>query len=158
MKVDIEGAEPLCLAALAQFSRRPKYISIEAGLGSMTQAFSELSHFWSLGYRSFKIVNQALNYRVRCPNPPLEGKYVPAHFDGHTSGPFGEEAPGAWMGIEEVLDRYRALIRRQSWFGGTDKPFSALLRQVYNRSAPILRAEPFGWYDIHAKLGPTPAF
>jgi FkbM family methyltransferase len=87
IKIDVEGADTLCLQQLFSAPERPKYLSIEAGLKSFEETFNELCLLWQLGYRDFKIVNQALNYRVRCPNPPLEGDYVDYHFDGLCSGP-----------------------------------------------------------------------
>lgn len=92
LKIDIEGADILCLKALMEFKEKPKYISIEAGLNSFEETFTELSLLWELGYREFKIVNQASNSRVKCQNPPLEGVFVDYQFDGTCSGPFGEEA------------------------------------------------------------------
>ena len=76
LKIDIEGADILCLQALSEFDEKPKYVSIEAGLNSFEETFTELSLLWNLGYREFKIVNQALNGKVRCPNPPREGSFV----------------------------------------------------------------------------------
>ena len=80
LKIDIESADILCLNALMEFNDKPKYISIEAG--SFEETFAELSLLWNLGYREFKIVNQVLNNRVRCPNPPLEGLFVDFRFEG----------------------------------------------------------------------------
>ena len=50
MKLDIEGAERHCLEALAGFSARPKFISIELG------ALNALDSLSSLGYSQFKII------------------------------------------------------------------------------------------------------
>ena len=153
LKVDIEGADRLCVEALSAFEQRPRYVSIEAGLDSLDRALGELALLETLGYRSFKIVNQALNYRVRCPNPPLEGEYVAARFDGHTSGPFGEETPGPWITAEEVRACYPALARELSRYGpGTGFPMS--LRWLYNASMRVLGGTPLGWYDLHARLAP----
>ena len=60
---------------------------------NFAQMSSELDHFYRLGYRKFKLVNQLFNHTYRCPDPPLEGKYVDVEFKGQTSGPFGEETP-----------------------------------------------------------------
>ena len=59
MKVDIEGADMLCLTALKDIDERPTYVSIEAGLTSVSETVDELSTLSSLGYENFKIVNQA---------------------------------------------------------------------------------------------------
>jgi FkbM family methyltransferase len=153
LKVDIEGADVLCLEALYGFAERPRYVSIEAGLDSLERALAELAHFESLGYCSFKLVNQALNYRIKCPNPPLEGNYVPASFDGHTSGPFGEETPGPWFAAADIRARYPALVREQARFGvGSGLPMS--LRWLHNALMRVVGGTPLGWYDLHAKLAP----
>jgi FkbM family methyltransferase len=149
IKIDIEGADLLCLQALRQFPERPRFVSLESGLKSFEETFGELSLLWELGYRRFKIVNQALNDRVRCPNPPLEGDFVDARFDGECSGPFGEEAPGRWMGIEQTFVDYRKLLKEQRLFGAGGRYHATALHRWYER---ICR-EPVGWYDIHARLG-----
>jgi len=148
LKIDIEGADIMCLKALKKFNEKPKYISIEAGLNSFEETFTELSLLWNLGYKEFKIVNQALNYKVRCPNPPLEGVFVNYKFDGTCSGPFGEEAPGKWLSVEETFLRYRRLLAEQKYFGAGGKLYKTLFHRVYE----VLNREPVGWYDFHAKL------
>lgn len=148
LKIDIEGADILCLKALMEFCERPKYISIEAGLNSFEETFTELSLLWVLGYREFKIVNQALNSTVKCQNPPLEGVFVDYQFDGACSGPFGEEAPGKWMSVEETFIRYRRLLAEQKYFGADGKLYRTILHKMYE----VLKGERIGWYDFHAKL------
>ncbi len=148
LKIDIEGADILCLKALMEFDEKPKYISIEAGLNSFEETFTELSLLWNLGYRKFKIVNQALNRNVRCPNPPIEGTFVDYRFDGTCSGPFGEEAPGKWMSVEKTFVKYRRLLTEQKYFGAAGKLYKTPFHWLY----VALKREPAGWYDIHAKL------
>jgi FkbM family methyltransferase len=147
IKIDIEGADILCLKALMEFEERPKYISIEAGLTSFEETFSELSLLWNLGYRKFKIVNQAINAGIQCINPSLEGNFVDYQFDGTCSGPFGEEAPGKWMSIEETFIKYRRLLVEQKYFGADGKLYNTFLHKIYEK----LKREPAGWYDFHAK-------
>lgn len=149
LKIDVEGADTLCLQQLLSLPERPKYLSIEAGLTSLEETFEELSLLWQLGYRQFKIINQALNSHVRCPNPPLEGNYVDYIFDGMSSGPFGEEAPGKWMSIEETYLRYRLLLLEQRYFGADGKFYNTFYHKIYE----MLKQAPAGWYDFHAKLG-----
>ncbi len=147
LKIDVEGTDTLCLQELLRFDERPRYVSIEVG-----PTFKELSLLWELGYRKFKVVNQALNSTVRCPNPPLEGKYVDHHFDGLSSGPFGEEAPGKWMGIERTSLRYGQLALEQRFFRRDAKLSDTAVHRLYER----LHRAPIGWhawYDVHAKLG-----
>jgi FkbM family methyltransferase len=148
IKIDIEGADTLCLKDLYHAKSRPKYISIEAGLLSFDQVFTELSLLWNLGYRSFKIVNQALNSKIKPLNPPLEGVYADYAFDGSCSGPFGEEAPGQWLDIEQTLSRYKKILWESKYFGANGKLYRSPIHRIYN----VLNEQPVGWYDFHAKL------
>jgi FkbM family methyltransferase len=151
-KIDLEGADLLCLRAFERFRHKPRYLSFEASLVDFESFFTEMCTVWSLGYRAFKIVNQAMNERVRCPRPPREGRFVEELFDGHTSGPFGEEAPGAWRNIDATLARYRRILRDSARFGAAGSlagtrwaAFDAWLRRFTDR-------EPVGWYDVHARF------
>ena len=152
-KIDIEGADVLCLEAFLDFDERPEYLSIEATLDRFEGAFAEFSHLWVLGYRRFKIVNQALHHSVRCPLPAREGLYVDERFDGHMSGPFGEEAPGTWRDIESAWHRYREILVDQSRFGARGRYWNTPLRQLDDWWRRFTRREPAGWYDIHAGRG-----
>lgn len=149
-KIDIEGADLLCLEAFLDFEERPEYISIEATLDCFEGVFAEFAHLWVLGYRRFKIVNQAQNHTVRCPQPALEGLYIDQRFDGHMSGPFGEEAPGAWRDVESAMTRYRAILADQRRFGARGRYRRTPLHQLDRWRRRWTRREPAGWYDIHA--------
>jgi len=149
LKIDIEGADNLCLEALLRFEDRPRYLSVEADLTNFEDAFTKLSLIWQLGYRKFKIVNQFNHLKVKCPNPPLEGRFVDFRFDGVSSGPFGEEAPGEWLGIENTIDKCRFLIKEQALFGAGQKLYGTLLHRLFE----VYKREPVGWYDFHARLG-----
>ncbi|HVN40474.1 MAG TPA: FkbM family methyltransferase [Myxococcota bacterium] len=151
-KIDIEGADLLCLQALLEFQERPRYVSIEASLRSFEAVLGELAHLWVLGYRRFKVVNQARNRSLRCPDPPLEGLYVDQRFDGYMSGPFGEEAPGEWRDAESTLARYRHILDEQRRFGAGGRYDTPLLRPVDRFLRRVTGREPAGWYDIHGKL------
>ncbi len=151
LKIDIEGVDTKCLKALMAVRERPKYVSIEAGLTSLRETVTELGLLWRLGYRRFKVVNQRLNSKVRCPNPPLEGSFVDYRFDGTCSGPFGEEAPGKWMSIQQTFLWYRRLLLEQHMFGAGGK----LHKTILHKACEKLKGEPagaYGWYDFHAKM------
>jgi FkbM family methyltransferase len=152
LKIDIEGSDYLCLSHLRKTLDRPKYVSIEASHDHFFNFFSEVSLMWELGYRKFKIVNQDLNKYVRCPNPPREGAFVDARFNGLTSGPFGEEAPGNWIGIEETILRYRKLIVDQQLFGPEGVVGKTFAGRLYRYFRKYIRRSPVGWYDLHGSL------
>ena len=96
---------------------------------------------------------------------------VPASFDKHSSGLFGEETPGRWHDRVAIEDRVHQLVRTQSARIGYTKTgrvagipvarFHKPLATVYNAKAVTwLRAEVArrrghelgGWFDIHAAL------
>ncbi|WP_161141288.1 FkbM family methyltransferase [Propylenella binzhouense] len=124
MKTDIEGGDHIVLEQLAADARRPTYISVEA---NEPRDFDRIAQ---CGYRSVQIVNQWLHPFTVCPNPPLEGSYVPARFDGETSGLFGRELPAnRWIDVNEAKNRYIA------WNDLRHKDDTLAI----------------GWLDIHAR-------
>lgn len=123
LKVDIEGADLLCLRALGSFSDRPKYVSIEMPNRHDWEALSQhhyedLCHLFLLGYRGFKIIDQRFRSSVTLPRPAREGQYVAHEFRGQSTGPFGEETPGGWLSFEQIVPIYRAALSRlePAWF------------------------------------------
>src|SRR5208337_3428153 len=141
-------------------------------LKSFESTFEGVAELWMMGYRRFKLVNQARHIEVRCPNPPLEGKYFDMRFDAFTSGPFGEETPGQWLTIEETIGKCLKLgkqhAKRLSYeasgrlWGVPLHRVHHLLRWTYNTSpvrtfrkicSTALRREIGGWFDIHARYG-----
>jgi FkbM family methyltransferase len=150
LKVDIEGLDMACIEALHRVSERPRYVSIEssvtAGAASIDDGFSELAHLWVLGYRRFKYVDQTslreLSGTVlRSEGPPITYLYREA-----SSGPFGEETPGEWHGIDDAMREMRKLVRHQNTFG-----FGGLhSRRLSSRVIERLRRVKHTWYDLHA--------
>jgi FkbM family methyltransferase len=129
LKVDIEGADLLCLLNLFD-AEAPPFVSIERprDFGEQMFAFELLRR---LGYTRFQLVDQRKVPKQRHPT---------LTFQPGDSGLFGDELPGeAWMGIASALAfscwiDFRAGITR-------------LLRKI-----PLLRRFSFGgrWFDIHA--------
>ena len=145
LKVDVEGAELLCLRALEQFSERPMYVSVEvpdrSAFAELEQhEYEDLCRLFLLGYRGFKILDQRFHSRIELPEPAREGRYVAHEFRGHTTGPFGEETPGSWLPFEQVVPAYAAALRRMhpAWFDlHARRPAAVSSAQtVAQRSAP----------------------
>jgi FkbM family methyltransferase len=148
MKVDIEGADLLCLKALAEFGDRPRYVSIEAEVDGISGIRQELAALSGLGYARFKIVRQGLVPLQSCPNPAREGQFVDYKFPYGSSGMFGEEAPGEWISGDLTVERYRKIVRVQRLFG--DKGWVRRLplgHKLINFIQPDV-----SWYDTHARL------
>lgn len=142
MKIDIEGCDVFCLEELQSSSELPKYISIEVGA---ERPYMELHLLYKLGYRQFKFVNQRNLSEVKLPDPPKEGSYVDFAFDQETSGPFGEETPGAWVDIHSaMLSNYGILTKQDQ----REDEFTDIRENIVN----IVDPERNGWFDIHAKF------
>ena len=171
IKVDIEGADAVAVRALEHLPESPQYVSFESDLLAPEETLELLDLLVRLGYRRFKMVNQALNETISPPDPPLEGRFVEARFSGQMSGLFGEESPGSWIDADTVRDQYLAISRQQAArasYAETGRvlglPVGRLHRQlkwVYNASpVKFLRArwaawrgaEVGGWFDIHAAM------
>jgi FkbM family methyltransferase len=148
MKVDIEGRDLLCVAALHQFRDRPKYLSIEASKTALSEVDAELRLLSELGYRDFKVVPQHAVSNQVPPKPSREGRYAAWRFAHGSSGLFGEEAPGDWVDVERARQAYRPIFRTYRLLG--DKPLIPI-SGVRN----LLRRFGFeaGWHDTHARLG-----
>ena len=147
-KIDIEGNDRLCLQDLTT-ATVPAYLSFEM---PHTDANVDLDILRSLGYTRFKAVSQvsrtqplkylsetaaALPVRGRDLllrlDRRLRGKYRNGTwvFPFGSSGPFGEDTPGPWRSVTDVLNTWRHLKdvdRRYDLHGLGD------------------------WYDIHAAL------
>jgi len=148
LKVDIEGADLLCLRALESMPSKPRFVSIESSIRSFNEIFEEFSLLYSLGYRRYKIVAQQRISSMKLPFPAREGQFVGHKFEPGSSGPFGNDVPGEWIDVEEALRRYIGIHRRIRLLG--DRRFrSRIARSVLRR----LGLAP-GWYDTHAMLSP----
>jgi len=169
MKIDIEGADLLCLRTLLERNERPKFISIESSKMSFDDVITEFALFEQLGYRKFKIIPQHLIGSQKLPNPPREGTYVEHDFAIGCSGAFGLELPGKWLSPEQAIKRYRWIHRlyrltgdsgaltsvkivRSSLNKGRLQPNSLVGMAVRKIVKPVFRRLGLvtGWYDTHA--------
>jgi FkbM family methyltransferase len=148
LKVDIEGADILCLRALQQCRSRPRFVSIESARTSWKELNNEMSLFQSLGYSKFKPVQQLEVPAQRCPFPAREGRFVEHRFQSGASGLFGRELPGRWLSLRQVRAAYRYVFLRRELFGET----SFLRNYRVGRSALARLGFRVGWYDTHASL------
>jgi FkbM family methyltransferase len=172
MKVDIEGADALCLEGLMASADRPKYVSIESTKASFDDLVSEFCLLQRLGYRKYKIVAQHRIEEERLPKTASEGQFVDHVFEEGSSGAFGRELPGEWMSLEQALKVYMRIFRKYRIVGdyGWLTSFS-FIREALNRrrdrrvaSAATRKTLPRkllrniearlrpGWYDTHAML------
>lgn len=148
LKVDIEGADLLCVKALRQFDKKPHFISIESTKESWNAMLEELALLQELGYQKFKAINQAQIVKQVCPSPAREGQYIPDKFEYGASGLFGEETPGNWLSYSEIINAYKNIFLIYKIIGVNgiiyQFPVGKMLLEALNIKEP--------WYDTHASL------
>lgn len=127
LKIDIEGLDGAAVKGLRDCPVKPRYVSFENGDLSL---FNVLIGF---GYTGFKFINQADVPSMTCPNPAREGRTIDYAFQYGSSGPFGDDAPSAWLDA----DAMRPLLEQHA----------------AARAAGNYDAVKSGWFDLHAKLG-----
>jgi FkbM family methyltransferase len=140
MKVDIEGADLLCLEGLTSFDEIPLFLSTEYPL-SFTGQVSVLRLLRKLGYERFQVIDQMAVPSQVAPQPPREGRYFGGQLVINGSGLFGKELPGGWLTLSGAILHFVKLFARNKRMG--------LLRRL-----PGLKrfAGHGSWYDIHAAL------
>jgi FkbM family methyltransferase len=146
LKIDIAGADMLCLKDLLTVSDRPRFVSIESEKRSWFKLRAEMNLLRRLGYSKFQIVDQALVPSQTPPVPAREGNFANHRFERDSSGLFGEELPGPWLDRGRALARYRRIFLNY-WLSGD---FGILLRVRGLRR--FARHFPVSWYDTHAAL------
>ena len=152
-KIDVEGADLLCLESLKGYAPLPHLISVESECGgeegvTETAALRTLDALHGLGYERFKLVDQAtlavlgpntrfytsvwrrVMRKLRPPRDVLQRR-LGWRFERGASGPFGDDLDGDWVTYRVAVSLLRA--HRADYF-----------------SQPS--ASPFGfWCDWHAK-------
>jgi FkbM family methyltransferase len=128
VKLDIEGSERMVIEQLFATGKYPPFLSFEANL----ETDLILNLLDEHGYHEFQLLGQSRKSQIRLPNPPLEGTFYDARFNGYMSGPFGLELQGEWVSILDLRDQLKAHKRKVQ--EGKDK-------LALNE-----------WHDIHARL------
>jgi FkbM family methyltransferase len=150
IKIDIEGADRLCLEALAAVSARPAMLSIEADKTDLRQVRAELDALEELGFDRFAAVQQKRMRQRTIETRTRTGQPLSYSFEPGSSGPFGEDIR-EWKTRAGVERRYRAIFRTYRLFGEN----AAINRtRVGNRLrhevAELIRVPLPGWHDTHA--------
>lgn len=153
LKIDIESAERLALAALARFPDRPPYLSIESERSDFSQLVEELGLLRKLGYTKFAAVQQKYIGGTTVVTKDRSGNELRYRFESGSSGGFGEDI-SEWMSQDECVEAYRKIfktIRRfgeHSWLATV--PGGRQVKSILRRTG-IVNPLP-GWYDTHAAL------
>ncbi|MCW1383148.1 FkbM family methyltransferase [Novosphingobium sp. KCTC 2891] len=144
LKVDVEGADMLCIAALEQTGARPALLSIESSSASWTALRAEFRALEALGYTRFKVIDQSRHtsgtYAAR------DGSRFTHTFPEGASGPFGADLPGSWLTAAQAIQRYRRIFVGYALIGSHPRLMRALARLPLVRR--LLRYAT--WYDTHA--------
>ena len=151
LKIDVEGADRLCLEALRGLAERPPYLSIEAEQEDPVAAREELDLLEELGYSDFMAVCQIEMLSSEIEFQSADGELLRHRFRWGSSGPFGPDLEGRWQTRREIDRNYRRALRRHRVQGWMRK--SPLRRRI---TSPIyLRFLKLGrYYDTHARLSP----
>jgi FkbM family methyltransferase len=159
IKIDIEGADMICVQAFAMFAEKPDYISFEANMESYAGIRSEIDALTDMGYDSIQAIEQLnIHSTQSCPYPAREGSYVPYKFNDDSSGLFGAELGGAWKSRRSILRRYKLIRLGHFLLGyyGVMIPWrfkgAALARRIVHHAlCRLMNASVPGRYDTHAR-------
>jgi len=156
LKIDIEGADEEVLADLKLLPQKPAFASWETGKESLKSVINQHRRLYALGYKKFRIVQQAYIERREIISLPHGGTY---QFSPGSSGPTPASSTQPWRSLRWVLWQYRLLfliygaIGPRSRFARASRSkigWLAWLPQQLRRQAERW-AIPFpGWVDSHA--------
>jgi FkbM family methyltransferase len=150
MKIDIEGADDLCLRALRDVAEPPAYVSIESSKSDFAELRAELDLLVELGYSRFAAVQQESIPFSAVDTVRRDGTPMRYTFEPNSSGAFGEDV-GEWRDRAAIEDRYRRIFTSFRAFGDSS-PLRRVpvLRRGLNATAKVLPFPLPGWYDLHA--------
>jgi len=144
LKIDVEGADMLCVDALTSLDCRPKFISIESTKTSWLGLLNEFKTLDKLGYTKFKVVDQRRHKSGQFRN--TLGQPISFAFEKGASGAFGEDLEGKWLTKTQAILRYVPIFLLYKTIGH-DTYLSRILRRI-PKGRRVLRV--VGWYDTHA--------
>lgn len=146
LKVDIEGADMLCVSALESVSTKPRFVSVEATKTSWKNLVAEFNVFRRLGYTRFKVVNQSYVEHQIEPSPAREGDTTGHRVLPDSSGLFGRDLPDPWLTRSQALRKYFAIFAQYRFFGDNTWGNKMARRLPWKYQRRILP----DWYDTHA--------
>ena len=148
IKIDIEGADLLCLEAL-RFRDKPRHVSLESTKESWAGLEAEFDLLEELGYDRYKVVPQHEICKQLAPRPAQEGEYIPYRPVPGSSGFFGDEAPGRWLNRGAALDAYRSAFLTYALYGddGIVHRYPDIKGELDRFMTP---PESSVWFDTHA--------
>ena len=152
MKIDIEGADLVCVEALRYFAFKPHYLSIESEKIVFEDLLRELDLLSGLRYVEFAAVQQANVHKTIAPIPSSEGKSVSHTFPRGSSGVFGRDIIEGWMSRDELIKRYEEIFADYRRFGDSTLWQENRVANLLLAAASRATGRPIpGWYDTHAR-------
>jgi FkbM family methyltransferase len=157
LKIDIEGADLLCVEALSGATKCPDYLSIESNKTDFNALVREFDLLCGLGYTRFAVVQQARIHRQPFDGRTLAGEPLHHDFERGASGPFGKDLRVAYVSREEAIDRHRRIFAQYRRYGDDSTLGRTLWGRIQRKVAGryfnwVLRQPLPGWYDTHAAL------
>jgi len=144
IKIDIEGADMLCLNAIKNLNTPPTYVSIESNKTSWLDLLNEFATFERLGYKKFKVVNQRKHKNGIFKT--IAGEALNYVFGKGFSGPFGENLEGQWLTKNQAIIRYIPIFLIYKTIGN-----NTFLSNSNGRLPFLWRlSNHLSWYDTHA--------
>jgi FkbM family methyltransferase len=143
VKIDIEGADRVCLEALLAADASPAMLSIESTKTDIDALRGELDILEQIGFSRFAAVQQArIGGRVIVAHTRA-GEPFSYRFEEGSSGGFGEDVE-RWGSRADVECAYETIFRSYRLRGDGSFADRAL------RKVPLIRRVLAGWYDTHA--------
>lgn len=106
IKIDVEGVDLIVLKDLYRAGIHSPYLSTEA------HSILPFAALLMMGYDRFKLIEGREIVRGKFNSHEFIDVYntLTTHsFSRHSSGPFGDDIPGSWLGIEEFLNLFHAV-------------------------------------------------
>jgi FkbM family methyltransferase len=135
LKIDLQGQELAVLSLLKSLPTVPQYASLNLGvwdyrlikkIASSSSFISEkrdvtkltrvLDAFTELGYKKFKVVQQATIPGSRIKTQDLNAVEFDYVFQRHSSGAFGNDIAGEWVGYRDAVGLYLYQAGNGGWF------------------------------------------
>jgi FkbM family methyltransferase len=152
LKIDIEGVDVECVAALREFADQPAYLSLESSKRSLDDVGAEVGLLSDLRYDRFCAVQQMRPIWHTDTLERDDGSRERYRFRFGCSGAFGNELDVVWQTKEAVMEQYRLIFRKYRRWGDdtiwqTNIAFKACSRAFHLATGIALP----GWYDTHAR-------
>lgn len=147
-KVDIEGADLVCLRVFRASEVRPVCISIEAEQRSLAALRAEIRLLEELGYSEFCAVQQRDIEGRKITTRGRDGNRLTYRFEQDASGAFGDDLHD-WCSADEIIETYRRVLRlhRLNRILGCTSLSRRARWHLFHR---VPRLAP-GWWDTHAR-------